>query len=311
MNIWVVNKYKYFCLIFLLLTAALSAIDLDLENISCDEDYLVEMLPKDGIRAIHQPDFKPLKDALENKSITNLKPDDFLILVEYNGVEKLYPIETLIWHEISNDLFDGKAISVSYCVLTGSAVVYEIEEFTRTKNFAVSGYLYQSNLVMYDLQTGSLWPQLSLQAISGVELGMRTPLAKFSLISFNYAKIQYSTVPVLIGDKKLNMFNDLYGKRPTPFLETYDDDENIESAVNPLFLAKKDSDYKNKELFIYFPDTEKAIPLAEAGNYPEILTVSKNSEGNINEVSTANNIPFITLYYFALNAFFPDAVILK
>lgn len=71
-------------------------------------------------------------------------------------------------HEIVNDQYEEGPITVTYCPLTGSTVAFrgtsvEGEPLT----FGTSGNLVNSNLLMYDRQTDSNWPQILGVAING------------------------------------------------------------------------------------------------------------------------------------------------
>lgn len=124
--------------------------------------------PKDGIPPIDEPDFVSAREA------RFLSDDDVVFGLARNGEARAYPQLVLVWHEIVNDeLADGR-ISVTYCPLTGSTVAFrggapKGEPYT----FGTSGDLVNSNLLMYDRQTDSRWPQILGQAILGPSRGRR------------------------------------------------------------------------------------------------------------------------------------------
>lgn len=111
-------------------------------------------VPKDGIPSIDDPTHGDGKYLGEN---------DVVFGVEINGEERAYPQRVLVWHEIVNDVLGGENISVTYCPLTGTAVGFMRGETT----LGVSGRLLNSNLVMYDRKTDSLWPQILGQSVKG------------------------------------------------------------------------------------------------------------------------------------------------
>ncbi|WP_439025704.1 DUF3179 domain-containing protein [Haloarchaeobius sp. DT45] len=114
--------------------------------------------PKDGIPSIDEPKFEAA-----SKVGSRIRPGDPVFGVELNGETKAYPQYILVWHEIVNDTFGDENVTVSYCPLTGTAIGYRRGETT----FGVSGRLLNSNLVMYDRETDSRWPQVMGTAISG------------------------------------------------------------------------------------------------------------------------------------------------
>jgi len=56
---------------------------------------------------------------------------------------------------------------LSYCPLTGSAMLWESLLAPGDETLGTSGLLYNSNLIMYDRETGSLWSQMLEQSIWG------------------------------------------------------------------------------------------------------------------------------------------------
>jgi hypothetical protein len=121
---------------------------------------------KDSIPAIDQPGFVAATRA------GFLADEDVVFGLVRDGQARAYPQLVLVWHEIVNDRFPSGPLSITYCPLTGSAVAYHGsapggEPYT----FGTSGDLVNSNLLMYDRQTDSRWPQLLGQAISGPSRG--------------------------------------------------------------------------------------------------------------------------------------------
>ncbi|MEE8240189.1 MAG: DUF3179 domain-containing protein [Nitrospirales bacterium] len=117
--------------------------------------------PRDGIPALDQPRFSPAASA------TYLKPEDRVLGIELNGIVKAYPIRILDWHEIANDDFNGVPVVVTYCPLCGTGLAFSAEVAGSRKSFGVSGLLYNSDVLLYDRQTESLWSQLLGRAITG------------------------------------------------------------------------------------------------------------------------------------------------
>lgn len=95
--------------------------------------------------------------------------------VTIDGQTRGYPLAVLNWHEIVNDVLGDEPIAVVYCPLCDSASVVsrslEAGEDAITTTFGVSGLLYNSNVVLYDRATRSLWSQVKLEAISGPHAG--------------------------------------------------------------------------------------------------------------------------------------------
>jgi hypothetical protein len=145
---------------------------------------------KDGIPAIKMPDF-----VAQSKAEV---PDDVLgILVELGGEKRFYPYNILVWHEIVNDQIGGQPIAVTFCPLCGSALVYDRSVDSEVLEFGVSGLLYESNLLMYDNKTESLWSQALGQAVVGEKSGTTLDLIPFQRITFADLKTDHGEALVL------------------------------------------------------------------------------------------------------------------
>ncbi|MES9860025.1 MAG: DUF3179 domain-containing (seleno)protein, partial [Candidatus Thiodiazotropha sp. 4PDIVS1] len=116
--------------------------------------------PRDGIPAIDQPEFVSSDEA------DFLTPDDRILGVVRNGVAKAYPISILNWHEIVNDVFDDEPVVITFCPLCGTGMAFEAMIDRQTLTFGVSGLLYNSDVLLYDRHSESLWSQIMKQSIS-------------------------------------------------------------------------------------------------------------------------------------------------
>jgi len=73
------------------------------------------------------------------------------------------------WHEMFNDVIGGVPVSLAYCTLCGSGILFETSVEGRKTPFVFgsSGFLYRSNKLMYDSETHSLWNQLTGRPVVG------------------------------------------------------------------------------------------------------------------------------------------------
>ncbi|MEE2970884.1 MAG: DUF3179 domain-containing (seleno)protein [Pseudomonadota bacterium] len=123
--------------------------------------------PKDGIPSIDDPNFVALADL---KGVAATEP---VIGFSHNGDARAYPLRILIWHEIVNDTVGGMPITVTYCPLCNSAIVFDRRLDGRLLDFGTTGKLRKSDLVMYDRQTESWWQQFIGEGIVGEMTGKR------------------------------------------------------------------------------------------------------------------------------------------
>ncbi|MGP4846162.1 DUF3179 domain-containing protein [Marinobacter sp. 1Y8] len=117
--------------------------------------------PRDGIPSIDDPTFiHPAEASL-------WQPDDLMLTYDHGSRSFAYPVGILNWHEIVNQELDGKPLLITFCPLCGTGMAFDPEVEGRHLTFGVSGLLYNSDLLMYDHQTESLWSQIEGRAISG------------------------------------------------------------------------------------------------------------------------------------------------
>ncbi len=147
---------------------------------------------KDGIPAIDQPRFVSPDEARRW-----LKPQEPVISLLVNGEARAYPLQILIWHEIVNDRIGGQAVAVTFCPLCYSAVAFDRTVAGREYTFGVSGMLRNSDMVMYDRETESLWQQLTGEAIVGELTGTKLVPLPAQIISFEQFSSAYERGQVL------------------------------------------------------------------------------------------------------------------
>ena len=183
---------------------------------------------------------------------------------------KAYPLQILTWHEIVNDYVGGVPVAVTFCPLCNSALAFdrripvseaELSEVNGLNtaisasdldqgfldtyaaqggdaalaggievSFGVSGALYNSNMLMFDNATSTLWSQLlgvgSVGALTDTRL-LRYPA---QIVSFAEFRSAYPDAPVLSKDTG---FSRDYGTNP---YVGYDD------VDSPAFLFQGETD---------------------------------------------------------------------
>lgn len=122
---------------------------------------------KNGIPAIDKPNFVSVRKA------RFMKNSDRILGIEIAGVARAYPIKILNWHEIVNDHIGREQFSITYCPLCGTGMAFSARVGDKKLDFGVSGLLYNSDVLLYDRQTESLWSQIMQQAVTGKYKGTR------------------------------------------------------------------------------------------------------------------------------------------
>ena len=130
--------------------------------------------PRDGVPALTDPVVMPgtevqtWNDEHRGKYLVS---DDRIAGVVIDGEARAYPLRVLNWHEVINDTLGDEPIAVTFHPLCDSLVIFSRRTDTTVLEFAVSGLLYNSNLLLFDRQetaeASSLWSQLLGRAIAG------------------------------------------------------------------------------------------------------------------------------------------------
>ncbi len=261
--------------------------------------------PKDGIPAIDKPKF------IKAKNTNFLKDHDRVLGVFRNGIAKAYPIKILNWHEIVNDHFDEEAVVVTYCPLCNSGMAFLAKVGNSSNTFGVSGLLYNSDVLLYDRQTESLWSQILGQAISGPMKGSLLAMLPCNHTTWKQWQNKYANTLVLSTSTGY-----LRNYERNPY-QGYDQSKDLKFPV-----ARIDQRYHPKELVIglKLDDNVKVYPFVELARSTQPLHEIIGSKEIILEFDAANNtgkvldgngseIPTVICYWFAWVAFHPDTEI--
>jgi len=96
-----------------------------------------------------------------------LEPDEVVMSVAVGDETVAYAERIIGFHELANDTIGGVPVVVSFCPLCRSTVAFDRRVEGRTLRFETSGLLRNSNKVMVDRETNSLWNQLTGEAVAG------------------------------------------------------------------------------------------------------------------------------------------------
>ena len=203
--------------------------------------------PKDGIPAIDEPRFLQPGEAGVPEA------GDLVLGLYRYGKAKAYPISIMNWHEIVNDRLAGEPVVITYCPLCGSGVAFSARVEGEALQFGVSGLLYNSDVLLYDRKTESLWSQLLARAVSGEMRGTRLKMLPMMVTSWAEWRQLYPDTRVL--------------SRETGYSRDYNRDpyagyENSQGIYFPV--KKRDPRFHPKEL-VYGLEIDgrfKAYPLS-------------------------------------------------
>lgn len=271
------------------------------------EEILSGGPPKDGIPAILRPKF------VEANKADFLKGEDRVLALFLNGEAKAYPIKILNWHEIVNDTIGGKPVLITYCPLCGTGMAFDPLIKGRHYTFGVSGLLYNSDVLMYDHQTESLWSQIKQEAVTGKLTGTRLTLLSLIHTTWDAWKKEYPESLVLSTDTG---FRREYSHDP------YESYTKTSSLMFPVGDVDGRLPPKALVLGIEHDGITKAYPFSELESGPgsfndsigskqiKIQYDSSSGSARIKD-KNGNDLPSVVAYWFAWRAFHPDTELYK
>ena len=261
---------------------------------------------RDGIPAIDRPRF--LAGTAREGA---LDPDERVMGVNHNGIAKAYPIRILDQHEIVNDWFRDTPVTITFCPLCGTGMVFLAQVGDSTLRFGVSGLLYNSDVLLYDRSTESLWSQIMRTAVTGPMKGEQ----------LTQIPAQHTTW----GSWLKHHPESLLLSRDTGFVRDYDAEPYYDYKRLPMIMfptVHQDLRIPGKTwvVGIELDDQALAIPFEQLDKLDGVLRL-KLGENALNihwdrESSSARaftgagkEIPTTSGYWFAWVAFYPQTAL--
>ena len=221
--------------------------------------------------------------------------DDDALVIGYSSENGAYayPVNVLDFHEIVNDIIEGVPVLVTYCPLCFSGVVCSRTLDDRTLTFGNTSALYQSDLVMYDHQTGSYWFQVGGEAVVGLLTPARLDLLPSTTVSWGEWKSLYPETQLLTGFADSAMESAFADRRyGRGFSKGYQDRINDERFVFPVDEQKLDDRLPSGEivLTVEVGGAAVAFPLGRIGDaavnhnvggQPVVLFVRKDNRASV------------------------------
>lgn len=281
----------------------------DLSNALIPESQIFKGGPaKDGIPAIDEPEFTSARKA------RFIKNSDYILGLELAGIARAYPIKILNWHEVVNDRIGREQFSITYCPLCGTGMAFSARVDGTKLDFGVSGLLYNSDVLLYDRQTESLWSQIMQQAISGKHMGAQLQRIPLSHTTWKDWKTQHPDTQVLsikTGARRN------YEKNP------YQGYESSKHLLFPVYTKAPDKYHpKERVLGIEINGFFKAYPFVELNKTGKStftdtlknnkLSIHWNQEHQSGSIySGVHNVTVTQAFWFAWFAFHPETEVYK
>ena len=268
---------------------------------------IIQDVPRDAIPPLDFPKYESADEA------TWLLDDDVVLGAEFNGDARVYPLKILNWHEIVNETIGGKHLVVTYCPLCRSGIVFSRELEGRLLTFGNTGALYESDMVMYDRETGSYWYQVGGRAIKGELFGKKLTVLPSFLITWKDWRSLHPNTKVLSLD--------------TGFVRNYDSDpyRGYDALHSPPAFPVSISDDrlapKEKVIGLIIDGVAKAYPVRLAkgttlrdefqGRRIEVVGDEEGLSAQVFFVEDGNRVPAPTVatFWFSWAAANPGTLI--
>jgi Protein of unknown function (DUF3179) len=296
----------------LLLAAALSASGerrngFDLSNATIPvSEILGGGPPRDGIPAIDAPKF------IRPDTAAFMRDDDIVLSLTRGGTTRAYPLRVLVWHEIVNDTIGGEPVAVTYCPLCGTGMVFDRTIGGKVRSFGVSGLLFQSDVLMYDRQSESLWSQLKMESVSGPEAGKKLRWLPGEQLTWKAWKAKHPDGEVLSTDT---------GHRRNYDGTAYASYFASDATMFPVPQARKEFANKTWVLGVLVGGKAKAYPVDQlpdgravkdtVGGQPVTVTFYHAERRPEVRDTRGEPVPAVMVFWFAWQAFYPDTEIWK
>ena len=271
---------------------------------------------RDGIPALTNP------KVLEAVKAGYMRPTDIVVGVTFGDESMAYPLRILVWHENVNDTVGGVPIAVSYCPLCRSVLVFDRRAGGETREFGISGLLWNSNVLLYDRQKvqgdESLWSQVHMRAVTGpaARQGLHLKLLPSEMASWKEWRQKHPDTAVL--------------SKQTGHLRNYDVSPYQAYFANDRLMfparrqKKRPERFRNKEpmIVVNIGDKWKAYAVSDIaavagddGTMEDVvggkrvrLIYSKESRNVRAELAEDNSaVPAGYMFWFALSSMLPEA----
>ena len=205
---------------------------------------------------------------------TFMTDEELVLGVVIDNQPVAYPLRFMARHEFANDIIGNIPVALGYCTLCRTGLMFDARVGGRVLTFQTSGLLLDSNKVMVDNQTDSLWQHLAGEAISGPFKG--TVLNTFPLVTTRWADWVAAHPDTLTLDTPESVFFPNQPERP-PIIYDY--------TPGAAYVGY----YANENL--WFPSLPTPEPFAEKTG---VVTLSRPGvDVAFDQVSLEQSAPFV------------------
>ena len=198
--------------------------------------------PRDIIPPLDDPEFETIGQAAE--WLDAREPG---VLFSIGEDARFFPLRILTFHEVANLTVGNRPVVVTFCPLCNTAVAFDPTIDGEVLRFGVSGLLRNSDLVVWDSKSDSLWQQITGEGIVGEFAGEQLELLPSSIVSWEDFQQSFPEGTVL---SRQTGFSRNYGENPyvgyssstRPFLFNGEIDERFPALERVVGVTVVDKD---------------------------------------------------------------------
>lgn len=126
-----------------------------------------------------------------------LADDEIVIGLDYKASQKAYPVKIMRWHQVVNDSVNEEPFIIAYDPLSNMAMAYSRVVLEKTLDFKASDKIYNSNPILTDKITKTLWSQYTGEAIAGRLAGQKLKALQLHMTTWGEWQAQHPDTMVL------------------------------------------------------------------------------------------------------------------
>jgi hypothetical protein len=224
--------------------------DFALDRAVVPRELVVHAMAKNGVHPVTNPTTLTPADVdrrNEEQRGKLLVADDRVIGIVIGGQARAYPLRLMRWHEVVNDVVGGEPVAITYSPLCDSVAVFSRLLDGQVVELGVSGYLCNSNTLLYDTHLPPsktpLWLQFDgrIIAATGTESPSPLSLRVAALATWNDWRARHPDTRVLAPQAGLER---LYKRDP---YHSYFGSDVLHFPVRPL---PREGPYRLKDRFV-------------------------------------------------------------
>jgi len=138
---------------------------------SVDDDLILSRIQWGGVARGGIPELND-PERVKAGEADWMVPDEVVFGAVIEGIPVAYPFRILGHHELANDTIGSTPVSLVFCTLCRTALLFDRMVEGQVVDFETSGLLINSNKIMVDAQTDTLWSHLEAVGLGGTHTGV-------------------------------------------------------------------------------------------------------------------------------------------